>query len=716
MRGCMKKWLSFFSLVMMSALYTQEEPALNEEQQTTAPAQEEPVLNEEEKTPESVCLPHAQLTLSHHCGRGVGHRGYSSADFFFIKAMDSKFSPFLDARFHVMDDGRFASNTGTGCRFVYDNFSVGGNFYYDFRQSSKLKTHQVAGGLELLSSYVDFRLNGYLPTGGRKYARCRFDAFTKNQINFRTRTHYAFPSVNAEVGIPTPKVADLNTDFYIGVGPYYLFGGKVSQNRYQNSWGGKLRVLANVTEYAGVEVDVNHDNIFKTTYQFVVSFNIPIGKYKACRTAPKGYGGQTFATRVLRPVMRNEIIPVKRKSEIHPLRDSSGNIIEAFFVNNAVACPGLGTFESPFCSFTSIPARPVLIYTFQGTGTEIPNYNTGVTLSPGQILQGSGTPFSIAGLKVPALTSGKPVLSNAAGAVVTLASNTTVRGFTIQGAPAQSSVFGSNVTSVNIADNTFNGGDHGVGLFQPSGNVTVLNNTFYANGMYSVNIDFGTNPGTATIQQNIIYESDGGILLSFDNPNNTALISHNSLFNTTTPVGRGIETRHGTGTITIADNFINGSWPISIFEQLAGGVWVVSDNSIVNTSAAPVAGISYQALFANSQYQAIILRNQVTMVNGNTGIQTDFFAGVSASLKAVQIEDNLVTTTPGFGINISSLGGSPDSICASVAGNTAPRFLLNGSGAPINVQQTSTEYTTFNTGMIFTNIGTVNFGSNCSPP
>ena len=112
--------------------------------------------------------------------------------------------------------------------------------------------------------------------------------------------------------------------------------------------GGKLRVVANITQYVGLEFELNHDSIFNTTYQGVVSVNIPLWKFSACRTGKQGYGKRAFRMRTLRPVMRNEIIPVKKKSQVRSLKDGNGNIIRAIFVNNLVGCPGLGTFESPF--------------------------------------------------------------------------------------------------------------------------------------------------------------------------------------------------------------------------------------------------------------------------------------------------------------------------------------------------------------------------------
>jgi hypothetical protein len=361
-----------------------EEPVMADSEEVVVINKEGPPQYEDQ-----LCLPPATLSLSHHFGRGVGHKGYSSAELFLIQTKHQDFSPFLDFRLHVMNEGKIASNAGIGFRSLVldESLSVGANFYYDYRASSNLHTHQVAGGIELLSTYVDFRLNGYLPVGGKRHSDpLAFEGFIGNQIDVRRNTYYAYPSVNAEVGIPLSYFSQEYFELYAAVGPYYLFGEKVSGNQYESSWGVKGRLSAQITRFVEVGFEVNHDRVYGATYQGVVALNIPLYKSKACRSSGGSNIQKAYFSRTLRRVDRNEIIPVRKKSRVRTLTDGSGNPILAYFVNNLVACPGIGTFESPFCSTAlaeaAAPGGNILIYVYEGDGT-VANYNTGFVMKPG---------------------------------------------------------------------------------------------------------------------------------------------------------------------------------------------------------------------------------------------------------------------------------------------------------------------------------------------
>ena len=666
---------------------------------------------------EHVCLAPAQLTLSHHFGRGVGHKGYTSAELFFVRSNDSNVIPYVDGRFHVMDTGRFASNVGAGLRYLVmdDMLSIGGNFYYDFRDSDELNTHQIAPGIEILSPYVDFRVNGYIPVGGTKHSDpLKFNGFSGNQINVKRTSYYAFPSINAEVGVPTPMIPWMYTDFYVGIGPYYLFGATVSGNECRSSWGGKFRVVANITQYVGLEFELNHDRIFNTTYQGIVSVNIPLWKSSACRTGKQGYGKRAFRARTLRPVMRNEIIPVKKKSQVRPLKDGNGNIIRAIFVNNLVGCPGLGTFESPFCSFASVPSVPAIVYAFQGTGTPTLGYSNGFVMSTGQTLQGSGLPLTVNGIAIPSFTPGNPVLTNGVGPTITLASNTIVRGITIQGSGAgQSGVFGNNIANVTLEQNVVNNAAlHGIEITNHAGGVYVAYNVVSSPGQNGISLDHATNPGSAVVLHNTISQSpSSGILIRLDHPQAKGLLAYNNLSRTVNPGGGfDIGTEITRGKVTISHNTMNSNPQFSI--HALDGHHVISNNTIVNNFAGPSQGISYQTVVAGSPKQAYILNNQVTMSNTAPGILVQNLVGVFDIF--TEIRGNAVSSDPAAGILIQSI--NPGVICSSITNNGAPTFILDGTVSPVRVKQSQERYTSSNVATTgFTEVGTVTFGSPCIP-
>jgi Protein of unknown function (DUF3442). len=141
------------------------------------------------------------------------------------------FLPFLDARAHLFNDGRFASNLGIGTRIpAFDNAcAFGANLYWDYRNSKGLNTNQIGPGLEVLSRDVDFRINGYIPLSGGQYnSKLKLAKCIGNQAIIKQTSRLALPNINAEIGFPLPWKWMEVVDLYFAIGPYYLFkeGGK----------------------------------------------------------------------------------------------------------------------------------------------------------------------------------------------------------------------------------------------------------------------------------------------------------------------------------------------------------------------------------------------------------------------------------------------------------------------------------------------------------
>lgn len=676
----------------------------------------------EQEQEEPTCLPPAQLSLSHHFGRGVGHKGYSSAEAFFIRGNNEHFSPFADLRLHVMDEGKIASNVGVGFRtFPWERISIGGNFYYDYRNSSHLHTHQVAGGFELLSEYLDFCLNGYLPVGGRKHSNpLVFDGFSGNQIDVKRKTYYAYPVINGEFGVPLPWISPKYTDFYVAVGPYYLFGKTFSENRYEGSWGFKGRLTALITDYVELGFEYNYDRVYHSTYQGIVAVHIPLYKNSACRS--KGginKGQKAFAKRTLRPVMRNEIIPVKRKSKVRPLRDDNGNLVQVFFVNNLAACPGTGAFESPFCSLAlaqnnSTPGSLVYIYEGDGTST---NYSGPFTMLEGQTYQGSGIPITIGGITIPAQTSGSPVITSVATGIV-VTNNTAVRGLIIEGTGGYG-IAGVSVDNVLIEYNTVsNPGIHGIDIGDHSGTVTIRYNTVNNAPQNGISIDHSTLPGTTYIIGNTINNSQtDGILIRTNNPNAYCLISGNTFTRTVSPgllVG-DVGTEVQQGYVEIVNNTMNTNtfWAVHALD----GNHLIEGNVINSSSTLSTAAIVFRTTtLAIDPGNVIISNNQISVQGTNrygidvrsTNAGLNFFTNISGN--------QITTADPAVGITV--LGNNGNTGCAVLTGNHAPTYLMEGQGASvINMQQSQAAYNSANTATTgFTEVGTVNFGTGCTGP
>ncbi|MDE3045922.1 MAG: inverse autotransporter beta domain-containing protein [Verrucomicrobiota bacterium] len=67
--------------------------------------------------------------------------------------MDSH-PPFLDARGHVFDNGKWAANAGVGLRTLKGTRAYGINAYYDYRNTGRFHSNQIGAGLESLGELI----------------------------------------------------------------------------------------------------------------------------------------------------------------------------------------------------------------------------------------------------------------------------------------------------------------------------------------------------------------------------------------------------------------------------------------------------------------------------------------------------------------------------------------------------------------------------------
>src|SRR5689334_4156318 len=112
---------------------------------------------------------HHRTAIRHIESGGIGYQqGYTTLEAFFAADPSHwKFTPFLDARGHVFDNGKWAANAGIGLRTLWADRAYGINAYYDYRNTERFHSNQVSMGLETLGARWDFRINGYLPIGAK---------------------------------------------------------------------------------------------------------------------------------------------------------------------------------------------------------------------------------------------------------------------------------------------------------------------------------------------------------------------------------------------------------------------------------------------------------------------------------------------------------------------------------------------------------------------
>lgn len=90
-----------------------------------------------------------RFAAKHRESEGVGYKdGYTTLELFFAPNSVNRLQYFLDARGHVFNTGKFASNIGTGMRIaLYEKLALGLNGYWDYRQVKHLPCNQMGRGL-----------------------------------------------------------------------------------------------------------------------------------------------------------------------------------------------------------------------------------------------------------------------------------------------------------------------------------------------------------------------------------------------------------------------------------------------------------------------------------------------------------------------------------------------------------------------------------------
>lgn len=258
------------------------------------------------------------IIFSHTEGKGLGYsQGYSSLDLFLAQPFCGvRFTPFVDLRGHVFNDGRFAANGGLGLRGLNlcDNRVWGINFFYDSLLSARLPYHQVSLGLEALGETWDVRVNGYLPIGRKKTPIYKLDYDFSSGFLARAREQFAMRGIDGELGYHFRKMQYF--DLYAGLGPYFYFGrSEKTKNAFRairkNAIGGRLRASAAFLSYFELEGVTSYDSRFNWTGQVNLSLNIPFdwtyfGNQAEICTLDR------VKERLFQPVKRSEIIVIDR--------------------------------------------------------------------------------------------------------------------------------------------------------------------------------------------------------------------------------------------------------------------------------------------------------------------------------------------------------------------------------------------------------------------
>lgn len=604
----------------------------------------------------------------------------------------------------MMENGRFASNAGGGIRVLNgrETWAFGGNVYYDYRNTHRLKAHQVGAGLEALNQYVDVRLNGYIPVGGYKHSDAlRFNRFVGNHIETRRKIEAAYANIQGEVGVLIPGTYSRMFQLYAAAGPYYLFERKVSGVKCQDAVGGQVRFSAKFFQMIELNVSTTFDRVNHWRAQGGISLNFPVGDRVRFRSHEKESRQQAFLMRTKERPYRSEIIPICKTSKKALLLHADGALFNAIFVNNLTACPGLGTIENPFCSTSLAEANSTflnhMIYIFAGDGTPR-NYDTGFVLDQGQWIQGSGQPFDLLGVHFPAQTPDvQAILDQSFTPVIVATGNNTVSGLTLRVRNAgAANLGGTGVRNLHIINNHFDqivSSGPAMTISDVQGVVVIENNLVTNSGAQGVSATTLANPVNFTVKNNsFVNVQDRSISVSGDNGDVRVNILHNNIYkDSPAPIGAfDIGGFIRPADYQIRQNTIESNSTHSIF-AIDGRLWILNNTIINTTGGLADNGILYQISVADQRNFAIIHDNTITIpIPRLVGTTNPILVqhGVPSLIKVDVQRNSIIGPSPLGPLNLNNT--STGTACTILLDNISqPGYIINAGGAGVYIVQST---------------------------
>jgi hypothetical protein len=673
---------------------------------------------------------------------GAGYeRGFSSFEAFFpLFQTPRRNLTFLEGRLLLDNDANLGANVVLGQRFfdASANRVYGGYIAYDNRDTGRNSFNQIGAGFETLGEDWDFRINGYIPIGDtrKQVSETFFNPFFQGNallLNHARQYEAAVSGVDAEFGGRLARLGNSGTlRGYLGA--YYI-----SVKEGDDAVGVRGRLEVRPTDYATLNLSVQHDGIFDTRVVGSVGLTFPGSSARGNGTKPRGLD------RMGDTVVRQSAIMVAEQSEIKQvptINPQTGQPYRFQHVNLGLGASN-GSIESPYGNIQDALNATVrdgndIVYVQSGTNPGIapfiiPDNVQVLSTGPVQILNTT----QVGLLRLPMSGTGVlPVIR--AGLLpepgVTMGNNTVLGGFLIDGSSGPG-IFGQNIRNVRIQDNVItNSADQGILLNNVTGRVAIADNTINrtlgqlssgilinnTSGAVDLRIQGNTIAnatnngigivltetalGEGTISNNTIFNNDGdGIFIGLENSAEGRLDILNNTITGNLVRGIGMSfanTAKGTGNIannTIARNGTDGIG-ISLFDTSVG-IYGISDNRISDNGDAQVIdpfgssnGITIN-LFDTGTGTFDISRNTIS---GNQG------DGISVRVSDVgqgtfNIADNTISNHGNDGIQFVALGNSTSTL--TINNNTISNSGRNGIF--VNPQEFATSTVTISNNRVF---------------
>ena len=538
---------------------------------------------------------------------------------------------FADLRGFVTNQSRGGGNFGFGYRRLIDDWNAwgGASVWYDADQSTGKMFQQVGLSFEGLIQQFEVRSNVYLPfsTSQSVSSSVSNSTIVGNQLLYSRTIDVgtALRGVDAEIGYSVP-IRDRHVVRGF-VGGYHFDGGSTSGVN-----GFKARVEGVINNTITAQVLYTHDKLYGDNFmvglslQFPFANNHPAASWTRNTPSPFRFVERNY----------NVIIAQSQTNESNQVAadptTGKAYVIDQIFANpnNAGGGSGMsdGTSANPFPSVSAAQAAGGNVFLVQ-SGSVL---TQAITLNTGQHLFGQGSftetlPTTGGGnvqipnlLQAAAQQSGAgstPTIQSVNGTAVTLASNSEVGGFIINGASGNG-IIGNGVSGVSLHDLVFSsiGGD-AINLTNSSGNVTMSN-----------------------IQ--VTSASGNGIVFNGGNPNITY---------------------HGAGdSITAAGNGF-------VLENLTGGSIAIDNLSLTNVGG---TGLLLNSVASNATIDSLTVNQSGT---GNSGGSAVAISGMTGITKAVNGVSTSTYNTYNFTGNTKIT--SPNGVGFSVSGTDANIYIAN---------------------------------------
>lgn len=496
------------------------------------------------------------LRVGHIEGQGVPQvRPITPVEIFPYLLIDKSLL-FSDVRLFLTNDATFGGNAGLGYRY-YDTgmdriFGISG--WYDGDNTRTVLFQQLGLSVESLGGPLDLRGNFYLPVGTRSRDQSvdLIDGslrFQGNNIVYEQNRRFftAMQGFDAEAGVPIPSEFAADHSIRLFGGGYHFTGDGVN-----SITGASARLQANIFSGLDAQIQVMHDNYFKTRAFVGVSWTFgPM--HSSQRSQETTFG------RIGEHVNRNYTVlaPVQERVEHVPAVDpNTGNPYQVAHVDSAAAGGGDGTVGNPFQTITAA----------QGTGRNIIFVHAGSVLNGADaavVLQQNtrvlgDAPNVTHFIQVPELgrvimphgptTGNLPVLSGAPGNSVVLASGGEFSGFTILN-PAGNGILGDGVQNITMHDVSVNGAGLAGMRFSNTFNNISLSNAVILNSPTGIDVSTGAGAlnflGTTAISNStgtsvLIHDLASAGSVNFNN----LVVDHRG--------GMGMQINNAAGVVTVS--------------------------------------------------------------------------------------------------------------------------------------------------------------------